>query len=149
MAQLTKIEGIGASYAEKLKAVGINTTEALLEKGSTPAARNKLVEDSGISKKLILRWINMADLFRIKGVGVIAGCMVTEGTVHRSDSARLRRNGEKVWQGKIGTLKRFKDDAREVAGGFECGIGLEGRDDIIEGDVIEAFAVEERARKLE
>ncbi len=69
MAQLTKIEGIGASYAEKLKAVGINTTEALLEKGSTPAARNKLVEDSGISKKLILRWINMADLFRIKGVG--------------------------------------------------------------------------------
>ena len=69
MAQLTKIEGIGASYAEKLKAVGINTTEALLEKGTTPAARNKLVEDSGISKKLILRWINMADLFRIKGVG--------------------------------------------------------------------------------
>lgn len=69
MAQLTKIEGIGASYAEKLKAAGINTTEALLEKGTTPAGRNKLVEDSGISKKLILRWINMADLFRIKGVG--------------------------------------------------------------------------------
>ena len=69
MAQLTKIEGIGASYAEKLKAAGISTTETLLEKGATPAGRNKIIEDSGISKKLVLRWINMADLFRIKGVG--------------------------------------------------------------------------------
>lgn len=69
MAQLTKIEGIGASYAEKLKAAGISTTETLLEKGATPTGRNKIIEGTGISKKLVLRWINMADLFRIKGVG--------------------------------------------------------------------------------
>ncbi len=69
MAQLTKIEGIGANYAEKLKAEGISTTESLLEKGATPAGRNKIIESTGISKKLVLRWINMADLFRIKGVG--------------------------------------------------------------------------------
>jgi len=69
MAQLTKIEGIGASFAEKLKAAGISTTEALLEKGSTPAGRKKLAEETGISNKLILRWINMSDLFRISGVG--------------------------------------------------------------------------------
>ena len=69
MAQLTKIEGIGASYAEKLKAAGISTTDALLEKGATPSGRKNLVEETGISNKLILRWVNMADLFRINGVG--------------------------------------------------------------------------------
>jgi predicted flap endonuclease-1-like 5' DNA nuclease len=69
MSQITKIEGIGPSYAEKLKAEGISTTEKLLEQGAAPAGRKGLVESTGISKNLILRWINMADLFRIKGVG--------------------------------------------------------------------------------
>lgn len=88
-------------------------------------------------------------VFRITKVGAIAGCMVTSGTVHRSDSVRLLRGGEKVWQGKIDSLKRIKDDVREVTAGFECGIGLEGHDDLAEGDVIEAFTIEEIARKLE
>lgn len=88
-------------------------------------------------------------VFRISHVGAIAGCMVTSGTVHRSDLVRLMRGGEKVWQGKISSLKRIKDDAREVAAGFECGIALEGRDDILVGDVIETFVIEEVARKLE
>ncbi|MBD3163508.1 MAG: translation initiation factor IF-2, partial [Candidatus Eisenbacteria bacterium] len=87
--------------------------------------------------------------FRISRVGTVAGCRVVDGTIHRSDSARLLRNGEKIWQGKIGTLKRFKDDVREVQSGFECGIGLEGHDDVREGDSIVAFIVEEVARKLE
>jgi translation initiation factor IF-2 len=88
-------------------------------------------------------------IFRITRVGVIAGCMVTSGTIHRSDSIRLIRKGEKAWGGKIASLKRIKDDAREVAAGFECGIGLEGHDDVLVGDIIEAFTIEEVARKLE
>jgi translation initiation factor IF-2 len=88
-------------------------------------------------------------IFRITRVGVIAGCMITSGTIHRGDSVRLIRKGDKVWEGKIASLKRIKDDAREVASGFECGIGLEGHDDILAGDVIEAFMIEEIARKLE
>lgn len=69
MASLMDIEGIGAVYAQKLKAAGFATTEALLEKGATPQGRKDLVAATGISDKLILRWVNMADLFRIKGVG--------------------------------------------------------------------------------
>jgi translation initiation factor IF-2 len=88
-------------------------------------------------------------IFRISRLGNIAGCMVTDGNIRRSDHARLIRDGEMIWRGKIGTLKRFKDDAREVASGFECGIGLEDHDDIREGDLIEAYTVEEVARKIE
>ncbi|MDM7914570.1 MAG: translation initiation factor IF-2, partial [Candidatus Eisenbacteria bacterium] len=88
-------------------------------------------------------------VFRITRIGAIAGCMVLDGTIHRSDQVRLIRGGEKVWQGRIGSLKRLKDDVREVSAGFECGIGLEGHDDILEGDRIEAFVIEEVARKLE
>ena len=66
----------------------------------------------------------------------------------RNARARLLRGGEVVYDGKISSLKRFKDDAREVASGYECGIGLEGRDDIRELDIVEAYVLEEVARKL-
>ena len=69
MASLIKIEGIGEKYATKLKMVGISTTEALLDKGRTPKGRKEIAEKSGITETLILEWINLADLFRIKGVG--------------------------------------------------------------------------------
>lgn len=69
MSKLTEIEGIGPSYAEKLHAVGLKSTDDLLEKGSTSKGRDELEKATGISGKLILRWVNMADLFRIKGVG--------------------------------------------------------------------------------
>jgi translation initiation factor IF-2 len=87
-------------------------------------------------------------VFRTSKSGVVAGCMVLSGNMQRNAKARLLRAGESVWEGKIESLKRFKDDVREVASGFECGIALEGRDDIREGDVIEAFVLEEFARKL-
>jgi predicted flap endonuclease-1-like 5' DNA nuclease len=67
--KLAKIEGIGESYSLKLKEVGFTHTSDLLEKGATPEGRQEIAEKSGLSEKLILRWINMADLFRIKGVG--------------------------------------------------------------------------------
>jgi predicted flap endonuclease-1-like 5' DNA nuclease len=69
MAKLTNIEGIGTTNAQKLKKVGISTTEALLEKGALPKGRNEICETTGIGEKQILHWVNLADLFRIKGVG--------------------------------------------------------------------------------
>ena len=77
---------------------------------------------------------------------VVAGCYVTEGKVVRGARARLLRDGAVVYTGRIDTLKRFKDDAREVAAGFECGMTLEGFNDVKEGDVIEAFEVRELPR---
>jgi predicted flap endonuclease-1-like 5' DNA nuclease len=68
MATLESIEGIGKVYAQKLKAVGVTTVEELLKKGATPKGRSEVAENSGISEKLVLEWVNHADLFRIKGV---------------------------------------------------------------------------------
>lgn len=69
MTKLTEVEGIGATYAEKLAQIGIATTEALLAKGATPKGRAEIAEKSGVSGKLILKWLNRADLFRVKGIG--------------------------------------------------------------------------------
>jgi predicted flap endonuclease-1-like 5' DNA nuclease len=69
MSSITTIEGIGPSYAEKLKAAGISTTEALLKAGEKPAGRKALIAETGISDALILKWVNHADLFRVKGIG--------------------------------------------------------------------------------
>jgi translation initiation factor IF-2 len=84
--------------------------------------------------------------FRVPRLGVIAGCMVTDGVIRRNGKARLVRDGTVVYETNIASLRRFKDDAREVAAGFECGIGLEGFQDIKEGDVIQAFEIQEVAR---
>ena len=69
MAKLTEIEGIGEAYAQKLQEAGVGTLDQLLEKGAAPTGRKEIAEKAGVSEKLILRWANMADLFRIKGVG--------------------------------------------------------------------------------
>ena len=87
-------------------------------------------------------------LFRVPKLGVVAGCMVTHGTIHRGSLARLVRDGTIIYTGRIASLRRFKDDVREVAEGFECGIGLENYQDVHEGDVIEAYEVREIARTL-
>jgi len=87
-------------------------------------------------------------VFHIPKVGVIAGCYVLEGKVARSAQIRLVRDSVQVWKGKLGSLKRFEDDAKEVAAGFECGIRLEGFNDLKEADVIEAYETEEVAPSL-
>jgi translation initiation factor IF-2 len=87
-------------------------------------------------------------LFKLGKTNVIAGCMVTEGTVRRNSGARVLRASALVWQGKIATLKRFKDDAREVKEGFDCGITLDGFSALEEGDVIEAMETEEVRQTL-
>jgi translation initiation factor IF-2 len=86
--------------------------------------------------------------FRVPRLGVVAGCMVVGGTIVRNSRARVVRDGVVVYDGRIGSLRRFKDDVREVAEGYECGIGIENFQDVKEGDVIEAYEVREVARQL-
>jgi translation initiation factor IF-2 len=88
------------------------------------------------------------NVFKITKVGQIAGCRVTDGVITRAAQVRVMREGEEVWRGKIGSLKRFKDDVSEVRQGVECGIDLAGFKDIREGDVIESFTTEKLADEL-
>ncbi len=97
-------------------------------------------------KETVLGAAQVRQAFRVTGVGTIAGSYVTSGDIRRNAQARLIRDGVVVYESKIESLKRFKDDAREVHQGYECGIGLENYNDIKEGDVIECFLIEEIAR---
>ncbi len=89
------------------------------------------------------------EVFRISRVGAIAGCIVTKGKFERTSQCRLIRDGKVVHTGKLESLKRFKDDVKEVVEGYECGIKIANHDDVRPKDVIEAFAIEKVARKLE
>ena len=100
------------------------------------------------TKEEVTGTIEVRNTFKVPKVGVIAGCYVTDGLVKRSSSVNLIRDGIVKFTGKISSLKRFKDDAKEVREGFECGIGLENWQDIQVGDVLEAFEFVEVARKL-
>src|SRR5262249_9746245 len=86
-------------------------------------------------------------VFNVSG-GTIAGSMVQDGKLTRGARVRLIRDSRVVWEGKIGSLRPFKDDVREVASGYECGLGLENHGDVKPGDVIEAFELEAVSRKL-
>jgi translation initiation factor IF-2 len=86
------------------------------------------------------------EVFRIPRVGAIAGCYVREGTITRGSKVRFLRDGTVIWKGAINSLKRFKDDAREVQSGFECGIGLTDYQDLKDGDIIETFEEREIPR---
>jgi translation initiation factor IF-2 len=84
--------------------------------------------------------------FRVPKLGAVAGCMVIDGVIRRNSKARLVRDGTVIYETNISSLRRFKDDVREVQSGYECGIGLEGYQDVKEGDLIQAFEVQEVAR---
>jgi translation initiation factor IF-2 len=88
------------------------------------------------------------ETFKISKVGTIAGCMVTDGVIERSNDIRIIRDGVVVYTGKLGSLKRFKDDAKEVRQGFECGLNIEKFNDIKVGDIVEAFGFTEVKRTL-
>lgn len=94
-------------------------------------------------KEIILGRAEVREVFRVPKIGAVGGCYVTEGKILRSGQVRILRNGVVVHEGPIGSLKRFKDDVREVATGFECGIGLEKFNDIKVGDILEVFTQEE------
>ena len=88
------------------------------------------------------RWL----VFSVPRVGRVAGCMVTNGVITRGSKVRFLREGTVIWKGAIASLRRFKDDVREVREGFECGIGLENYQDLKPGDVIETYEDREIAR---
>lgn len=96
----------------------------------------------------ILGMVEVRQVFMVSKVGAIAGCLVTEGLVKRGSSVRLLRNNVVAWTGELDSLKRFKDDAKEVRAGFECGLSLKGYNDIQVGDQLEIFEVQEVARTL-
>ncbi len=92
--------------------------------------------------------VEIREVFRISKLGNIAGCKVLDGKIRRDSKVRLLRDGIQVFEGALASLKRFKDDAKEVDAGYECGLSLQGYDDIKVGDVVEAFQMVETKRKL-
>ncbi|MCC7269337.1 MAG: translation initiation factor IF-2 [Rhodocyclaceae bacterium] len=92
--------------------------------------------------------VEIRQVFRISKVGAVAGCYVLDGLVRRGAQVRLLRDNVVIWTGELDSLKRFKDDVREVKAGFECGLSLKGYNDIQEGDQLEVFEIEEVARTL-
>ncbi len=97
-------------------------------------------------KEVMLGHAEVRTVFKVTGVGTVAGCYVQDGKMQRNASVRLLRDHVVVFEGKLASLKRFKDDAKEVASGYECGIGLEAYNDVKEGDIIECFMQEEVVR---
>ena len=117
----------------------------------------KLVEDiksamagllAPVQREVYLGQAEVRNTFNLPKVGTIAGCYVADGKIQRHAGVRLLRDGVVVYTGKILSLKRFKDDAKEVVKGNECGAGLENFNDIKVGDIIEAFETVEEAAKL-
>jgi len=100
-------------------------------------------------KEVVLGEAEVRQTFKIAKVGTIAGCFVRSGVIPRTARVRVIRDGVEVYEGGIGSLKRFKDDVREVREGFECGIGIENFNDVKVGDLIEAYRIEEVARSLD
>jgi translation initiation factor IF-2 len=99
-------------------------------------------------KEEITATVEVRDIFKVPRMGTIAGCSVQDGKIARGNKVRLVRDGIVMFEGGLSSLKRFKDDVREVESGFECGLGLDGFNDIQVGDIIEAYKVVETMRKL-
>jgi translation initiation factor IF-2 len=99
-------------------------------------------------KEQITSTIEVRDVFKITKVGTVAGCLVREGKAKRNSKIRLIRDGIVVFTGELGSLKRFKDDVKDVASGYECGLNIHNYNDIKIGDLIETFEEVEVSRKL-
>ncbi|MBE7056949.1 MAG: translation initiation factor IF-2 [Ruminococcaceae bacterium] len=97
-------------------------------------------------KEVVTGHVEIRQTFKVSGVGTIAGCYVTDGKIVRNSDVRIVRDGIVIFEGKLASLKRFKDDVKEVQQGFECGLSFERFNDIKEGDVVEAFVMEEIKR---
>ena len=99
-------------------------------------------------KEEVTATAEVRETFKISKVGTIAGCMVKEGKLTRTASVRIIRDGIVVYTGSLGSLKRFKDDVKEVASGYDCGLNIDGYNDIKVGDVVEAYEIVKIKRKL-
>ena len=99
-------------------------------------------------KEVELGQAEVRNTFKVPKVGVVAGCYITEGKITRNAEVRVVRDGVVIHNGHLGSLKRFKDDVKEVASGYECGLSVERFNDIKEGDILEAYTFEEVKRAL-
>jgi translation initiation factor IF-2 len=137
----------GARAAADREQVDVRTYRVIYEAvDEVRAALEGLLKPE--SKETVLGEAHVLQLFKVSKVGTIAGCVVKSGTIARSAKARVVRDGVQVYDGALGSLKRFKDDVREVKEGLECGIGIENFNDLKVGDVIESYRVEEVKRTL-
>jgi translation initiation factor IF-2 len=103
---------------------------------------------SPIVSEEIVATLEIRDTFKVPKSGTVAGCYVQEGKITRNSKIRLIRDGIVVHEGEIGSLRRFKDDVREVDAGYECGLNIANYNDVKVGDVIEAFKLVETKKKL-
>jgi len=99
-------------------------------------------------REIVTGMVEVRQVFKVPKIGAVAGCMVTDGVVKRSSSVRVLRNNVVIFTGELDSLKRFKDDVKEVKQGFECGMSIKNFNDIVEGDQFEVFEVTEVARTL-
>jgi translation initiation factor IF-2 len=101
-----------------------------------------------VLKEKVLGRAEVRQIFSIPKVGTVAGCAVIDGLIRRNAQVRLIRDNVKIYEGRLASLKRFKDDAREVQQGYECGLSIEGYNDVKERDVVESFEIEQIAATL-
>ena len=97
-------------------------------------------------RRKVIGQAEVRQTFKVTKVGTIAGCYVTDGKITRDSGVRIIRDGVVIFEGQLDTLKRFKDDVKEVAQNYECGITIERYNDLKEGDIIEAYIMEEVKR---
>ena len=135
----------GASAAAERQEVDIRLYRVIYQAIEEIEAAMKGMLDPEF-KEVVLGHAEVRQTFKVSGVGTIAGSYVTDGKITRNAEVRVVRNGIVVFEGKIDSLKRFKDDAKEVSESFECGIGVENYNDIKEGDIIECFQMQEIER---
>jgi translation initiation factor IF-2 len=139
---------LGAQAKAKQMGVDVRTYSIVYELiDQMKAAMGGLLSPDIVEE--VLGRAEVRNVFTVPKVGTIAGCFVIDGKVQRNASIRLLRENKIVYEGKIASLKRFKDDAKEVASGYECGIGIENYNDVKVGDQMEAFVKKEVARDLD
>lgn len=124
------------------KGVEIRTYRVIYEALNDIEAAMKGLLDPVFEQKVIGE-VEVRETFNVSRIGTIAGCMVTNGLIKRNSIVKLVRDGKVIYEGKLASLKRFKDDAKEVKQGFDCGITLENYNDIKIGDVIEVYVMKE------
>ena len=138
----------GARAAAELEQVDVRFYQIIYEvKTAIEKSMEGLLEPE--EKEVFIGLAEVRQVFKVSKTGTIAGCSVQKGKIVRNFQCRVLRDGKMVHQGKIESLKRFKDDAREVLEGFECGIGVSNFDEIAPGDRVEVFEIQKKARKLE
>ncbi|WP_413581200.1 translation initiation factor IF-2 [Bdellovibrio sp. HCB288] len=138
---------LGAQAKAKQLGVDIRTYSIVYELiDQMKAAMSGLLTPDMVEE--VMGRAEVRNVFNVPKIGAIAGCFVLDGKVQRNNSIRLLRQDKIIYEGKISSLKRFKDDAKEVAQGYECGIGIENYNDVKIGDMMEAFIKKEVAREL-